>query len=239
MGQFLGKIGGNRGRARGMGHGIRPRCGRLSHVLPSTDMNDRLETVLASRFDQGAQGGQVDRGQAEVAIDLVVVHDLDDIGRRRGQVGDLVPGFIRGVDDSGGSAELGAMSVRRGEAWAGREEHGALRTLVPLSVAELQDHLLGAEQIEDEGDAIVERRAGGSFGSEQLRCSTRRSVAPGVYVQVCQSRDDKAAFNVENPARKLRWNVSHDVAYSASFDEENAASHRLVSGVQDDRIRKS
>ena len=39
------------------------------------------------------------------------------------------------------------------------------------------------------------------------------------------------AFKVDNLAGKLRWNVGHDSAYSAGFNEENAASHGLVSGV--------
>ena len=189
--------------------------------------------MFPGRFQHGGQGGQVDRGRASTAVALVVVDDFHHVGRCNGQIGHLPARLLGRIHDPGGNPVLGAVPVRGGEARSGREQHRPLPAFFALPVAEGQDHLLGAEEVEHEGDSGVERGVGRPLRSEELGHSGGRTVAEGVAVQVGQRGDDELAGQVQGLAGEVRGDGCGDARDLAVLDEEDAVLDRFVGGVED------
>ena len=154
------------------------------------------------------------------------------------QVGDLTARLFRRVDDAGGYAVFGAMSVAGGEAWTGCEEQRALRAVHALAIPKREDHLFGTEQVEDEGHAVEESRVRRTLRPEQLRHSPRRRVAEGVGVKVGERGDDEPAAQFEDRTVEV---VGENVGESVNppcFDHNHPLMDGFVGRVGDHGPRK-
>jgi hypothetical protein len=166
----------------GLEHLAGERAGQLDHVGGAAagehlERLAHLEAVAGGAAERGGHVGQqrdgaharvgaeVDHGAGELAGVGLVLHEgaragLDVEGERGGALGDLL-GHDRGgdqrdrLDGAGDVAQGVELLVRRGEARAGRADHGA-------DVLELAHHLLVAERGAPAGDRLelVEGAAG-------------------------------------------------------------------------------